>query len=78
MILCANSSVFGEELKTIGRRAAKKKINITDFTFDTVKIGIEFLYERDIKNRINEENASELLLFAKKYNIMPFHVSFCV
>uniref|UniRef100_A0AC35FH99 BTB domain-containing protein n=1 Tax=Panagrolaimus sp. PS1159 TaxID=55785 RepID=A0AC35FH99_9BILA len=55
------------------KEAVEKTIEITDFCFKTVKAAINFCYEQDITEFINEENASELLHFADKYNIKALH-----
>uniref|UniRef100_A0A914QVY4 BTB domain-containing protein n=1 Tax=Panagrolaimus davidi TaxID=227884 RepID=A0A914QVY4_9BILA len=80
-ILCANSSVFESQLKVDVKKTFKKKgnittkktINISDFCYETVKIAIEFMYERNVKEQITEENAHEIIGFAKKYDIKSLH-----
>uniref|UniRef100_A0AC34F341 BTB domain-containing protein n=1 Tax=Panagrolaimus sp. ES5 TaxID=591445 RepID=A0AC34F341_9BILA len=72
-ILCAKSHVFKIELKCGLKETKENKIVITDFSFETVQIVVEHFYEREIKDLINEKNASELLHFADKYNIEPLH-----
>uniref|UniRef100_A0A914PZ71 BTB domain-containing protein n=1 Tax=Panagrolaimus davidi TaxID=227884 RepID=A0A914PZ71_9BILA len=51
------------------KEAVENRIYIDDFTFEAVKLVIEYLYERNIRNKINEENAYELLHFADKYDV---------
>uniref|UniRef100_A0AC34FKC5 BTB domain-containing protein n=1 Tax=Panagrolaimus sp. ES5 TaxID=591445 RepID=A0AC34FKC5_9BILA len=67
-ILRANSSVFHKKLS-----AGIGKINIDDFSFNTVKIAMEHLYERDIKNLVDAQNAFEVLNFADQYQIKTLH-----
>uniref|UniRef100_A0A914QMC9 BTB domain-containing protein n=1 Tax=Panagrolaimus davidi TaxID=227884 RepID=A0A914QMC9_9BILA len=80
-ILFANSSVFESQLKvkkTFKKKSnitAKKTINITDFCYETVKTAIDFMYEQNIKEQITEENAHELIGFAKKYDIKSLYCS---
>uniref|UniRef100_A0A914QAT9 BTB domain-containing protein n=1 Tax=Panagrolaimus davidi TaxID=227884 RepID=A0A914QAT9_9BILA len=68
-ILCVKSSVFKAELNSGMKEALENKITITDFSFETVEIFLHYCYERYVYNLIIEENASELLHFADKYNI---------
>uniref|UniRef100_A0A914YG84 BTB domain-containing protein n=1 Tax=Panagrolaimus superbus TaxID=310955 RepID=A0A914YG84_9BILA len=74
-ILCAKSPVFKAELNSGLKEAVEKRIEITDFCFETVKIATDFCYEQNISELVNEENASELLHFADKYNIKSLHDS---
>uniref|UniRef100_A0A914Q2V2 BTB domain-containing protein n=1 Tax=Panagrolaimus davidi TaxID=227884 RepID=A0A914Q2V2_9BILA len=72
-IISSCSSVFKAGLESGMKEAIEKKITITDFSYETVKIAIEHCYEREVDDLINEENAYELLHFADKYNIQPLH-----
>uniref|UniRef100_A0AC35G5Y6 BTB domain-containing protein n=1 Tax=Panagrolaimus sp. PS1159 TaxID=55785 RepID=A0AC35G5Y6_9BILA len=72
-ILCVKSSVFKAELNSGMKEALENKITIIDFSFETVEIVLHYCYERDFYNLITEENASELLHFADKYNIELLH-----
>uniref|UniRef100_A0AC35GR07 BTB domain-containing protein n=1 Tax=Panagrolaimus sp. PS1159 TaxID=55785 RepID=A0AC35GR07_9BILA len=72
-ILCAKSPVFKAELNSGMKEARENRIEIPDFKFETVKMAIEHCYERDIKDFITLENASELLHFSDKYNIELLH-----
>uniref|UniRef100_A0AC35F8Q6 BTB domain-containing protein n=1 Tax=Panagrolaimus sp. PS1159 TaxID=55785 RepID=A0AC35F8Q6_9BILA len=67
------SSVFQDELKQVGKRAAKKKIILPDFSFEIFNVAVEFMYERDINELVTEEIAAEVLRFADKYKIVPLH-----
>uniref|UniRef100_A0A914QQB2 BTB domain-containing protein n=1 Tax=Panagrolaimus davidi TaxID=227884 RepID=A0A914QQB2_9BILA len=72
-IICAHSPVFKAEMESGIKESIERKIEITDFSFEIVKIFVEYCYERDIENFINEENVSELLHFTDKYDIQPLH-----
>uniref|UniRef100_A0AC35F6S5 BTB domain-containing protein n=1 Tax=Panagrolaimus sp. PS1159 TaxID=55785 RepID=A0AC35F6S5_9BILA len=73
-ILCDRSPVFKAAMESSGfKEALENKIAITDFSFEAVKLALEYFYERDIKELINEKNASELIHFADKYNVAPLH-----
>uniref|UniRef100_A0A914PXW8 BTB domain-containing protein n=1 Tax=Panagrolaimus davidi TaxID=227884 RepID=A0A914PXW8_9BILA len=72
-ILCAKSPVFKAEFNSGMKEARENRIEIPDFSFETVKIVVKYCYERDIEEFITEENASELLHFADKYNIELLH-----
>uniref|UniRef100_A0A914QL91 BTB domain-containing protein n=1 Tax=Panagrolaimus davidi TaxID=227884 RepID=A0A914QL91_9BILA len=72
-VLTANSPVFKAEMESGMKEAGEKKITVTDFSVEIVKIFVEYCYERDIRNVVNEENASELLHFSDIYDIEPLH-----
>uniref|UniRef100_A0AC35FDN9 BTB domain-containing protein n=1 Tax=Panagrolaimus sp. PS1159 TaxID=55785 RepID=A0AC35FDN9_9BILA len=72
-IISSCSSVFKAALESGMKEAIEKKITITDFSYETVKIAIEHCYEREVDDLLNDKNASELLHFADKYNIQPLH-----
>uniref|UniRef100_A0AC35F874 BTB domain-containing protein n=1 Tax=Panagrolaimus sp. PS1159 TaxID=55785 RepID=A0AC35F874_9BILA len=72
-ILCAKSPVFKAELNSGMKEALEKRIEIPEFSLETVKIFVEYCYEKDIKELFTEENASELLHFSDKYNIQLLH-----
>uniref|UniRef100_A0A914QYI4 BTB domain-containing protein n=1 Tax=Panagrolaimus davidi TaxID=227884 RepID=A0A914QYI4_9BILA len=72
-ILCAKSPVFKAELNFEMKEAHENRIEITDFSFETVKIAIEHCYERYIEGLITEENACELLHFSVKYDMKLLH-----
>uniref|UniRef100_A0A914P3M6 BTB domain-containing protein n=1 Tax=Panagrolaimus davidi TaxID=227884 RepID=A0A914P3M6_9BILA len=72
-VLCAKSPVFKAELNSGMEEARENKIEITDFSYETVEIAIEHCYERDITELITEENASELLHFSDKYDMKLLH-----
>uniref|UniRef100_A0AC35FC17 BTB domain-containing protein n=1 Tax=Panagrolaimus sp. PS1159 TaxID=55785 RepID=A0AC35FC17_9BILA len=65
-ILCAKSPVFKAELNSKWKEACEKRIEIPEFSFEIVKIVVEYCYEEDVKEFITEENASELLHFSDK------------
>uniref|UniRef100_A0AC34FKF1 BTB domain-containing protein n=1 Tax=Panagrolaimus sp. ES5 TaxID=591445 RepID=A0AC34FKF1_9BILA len=70
-ILCARSSVFKSAFNTESKENRENLIDIIDFSYDTVKLVLEYFYERNITNFVNESNACELLHFADKYDIQP-------
>uniref|UniRef100_A0A914PGG7 BTB domain-containing protein n=1 Tax=Panagrolaimus davidi TaxID=227884 RepID=A0A914PGG7_9BILA len=72
-VLSANSPVFKAEMESGMKEAQEKKITVTDFSVEIVKIFVEYCYERDIRNVVNEENASELLHFSDKYDVARVH-----
>uniref|UniRef100_A0A914PE91 BTB domain-containing protein n=1 Tax=Panagrolaimus davidi TaxID=227884 RepID=A0A914PE91_9BILA len=72
-ILCAKSPVFKAEMESGMKEARENRIEIPGFSFETVKIVVEYCYERDIKELITEENASELLHFSDKYDMKFLH-----
>uniref|UniRef100_A0AC34F368 BTB domain-containing protein n=1 Tax=Panagrolaimus sp. ES5 TaxID=591445 RepID=A0AC34F368_9BILA len=73
LVLCVCSSVFRAELNSDFKEAKENKIEITDFLFEIVQIAIDFFYEKDIKEQINEKNSTELLRFSDKYNVKLLH-----
>uniref|UniRef100_A0AC35FD81 BTB domain-containing protein n=1 Tax=Panagrolaimus sp. PS1159 TaxID=55785 RepID=A0AC35FD81_9BILA len=72
-VISAKSPVFKAELNSGMKEAIENTINITDFSFECVKIAMEFFYERNITQLVNERNASQLLHFADKYDIKLMH-----
>uniref|UniRef100_A0A914QUV1 BTB domain-containing protein n=1 Tax=Panagrolaimus davidi TaxID=227884 RepID=A0A914QUV1_9BILA len=72
-VLTANSPVFKAEMESGMKEAQEKKITVTDFSVEIVKIFVDYCYERDIRNDVNEGNASELLHFSDKYDVEPLH-----
>ena len=56
--------------------ARNSRLEITDIPFEVVKCAVDFLYEKDIKSVITEDNAAGFLKFADKYDIQYFQVSF--
>jgi hypothetical protein len=71
-VLTSRSLVFKAALKKCWEESKENKITITDFSYETVKIAIEFCYEQYNDDDITESNASELLHFADKYDIKGF------
>uniref|UniRef100_A0AC35ETX0 BTB domain-containing protein n=1 Tax=Panagrolaimus sp. PS1159 TaxID=55785 RepID=A0AC35ETX0_9BILA len=72
-ILCAKSPVFKAEMESGMKEARENRIEITDFSFETVQIVVLHCYEQKIGYSLNKENASELLHFADKYEMELLH-----
>uniref|UniRef100_A0A914P2B9 BTB domain-containing protein n=1 Tax=Panagrolaimus davidi TaxID=227884 RepID=A0A914P2B9_9BILA len=72
-ILCAKSPVFTAEMESGMKEARENRIEIPDFSFETVQIVVEYCYEQEIDDLINEENALELLHIADKYDMNLLH-----
>ena len=75
-LLAARSPVFATMIQPNWNEARNSRLEIKDIPFDVVKYAVDFLYEKDIKSAITEDNAADFLKFADKYDIQYFQVSF--
>uniref|UniRef100_A0AC35FA86 BTB domain-containing protein n=1 Tax=Panagrolaimus sp. PS1159 TaxID=55785 RepID=A0AC35FA86_9BILA len=72
-VICDKSSVFKAEMESGLKESVENVINITDFSFEIVKMALMFCYEQNITESFIKENASELIRFADKYDIKSSH-----
>lgn len=59
------------------KESVENKMKIVDFSFETVKLALEILYDRKIPTLTMEENM-DLFQFFDKYAIMDLRVIFFV
>lgn len=57
------------------KETKENRVEITDFSFEDVKIIVQHIYEQEVKSLINDANAKSLLRLADKYNLNGIQVS---
>uniref|UniRef100_A0AC35GBX9 BTB domain-containing protein n=1 Tax=Panagrolaimus sp. PS1159 TaxID=55785 RepID=A0AC35GBX9_9BILA len=69
LILASRSPVFDRMLQTEMKEKSEGKVEIIDFDPETVKIAVEFFYDREIDECLNVGLLIDLLQFAEKYDV---------
>lgn len=69
MILCARSSVFKTMFESDMTETATNEIMVADFSTDTVRLFVKFLYTDQVDTEFLEQCAEQLLMIAHKYEV---------